>query len=137
MLGDVAPGLAVSRRGNRLAYAVVGSDTNIWRVEGPATGVAPQCSVKFIAFYTAEEMSRTYSPDGKKIAFNSNRSGSMEIWVCDSDGSHPEKLTSFGGPETIRPSWSPDGQQIVFYSDARGHSGYLRHRRGIDAYRSS
>jgi len=51
----------------------------------------------------------------------SYRSGSPEIWLCDSDGSHPEQLTSFGGPATNRPRWSPDGKQIVFYSDAKGN----------------
>jgi len=119
LLGDVAPGLAVSRQGNRLAYAVVRSDTNIWRVEVPATSVAPSAAVKFIPS-TSEEFEPAYSPNGKKIAFTSNRSGSMEIWLCNSDGSHPEKLTSFEGPQTIRPRWSPDGQQVVFYSNAEG-----------------
>jgi len=119
LLGDVASGLAVSRQGNRLAYAVVRSDSNIWRVEVAATGVAPSAPVKFIAS-TSREFEPAYSPDGKKIAFTSNRSGSMEIWVCNSDGSHPEKLTSFEGPQTIRPRWSPGGQQIVFYSNAEG-----------------
>jgi Tol biopolymer transport system component len=119
LLGSVARGLALSRQGNRLAYAVVRSDANIWRVEVPATGVAPSAAVKFIAS-TSIENEPAYSPNGKKIAFTSNRSGSMEIWVCNSDGSHPEKLTSFGGPQTIRPRWSPDGQQIVFYSNAEG-----------------
>jgi eukaryotic-like serine/threonine-protein kinase len=119
LLGSVAPGLAVSRQGNRLAYAAVRSDTNIWRVEVPATGVAPSAAVKFIAS-TSIENEPAYSPNGKKIAFTSHRSGSMEIWVCNSDGSHPEKLTSFGAPQTIRPRWSPDGQQVVFYSNAEG-----------------
>jgi Tol biopolymer transport system component len=119
LLGSVARGLAVSHQGNRLAYAVVRSDTNIWRVEVPGTGVAPSAAVKFIAS-TSEENEPAYSPNGKKIAFTSRRSGSMEIWLCNSDGSHPEKLTSFEGPQTIRPRWSPDGQQIVFYSNAEG-----------------
>jgi serine/threonine protein kinase len=119
LLGSVAPGLAVSRQGNRLAYSIVRSDENIWRVEVPPTGVAPSAAVKFIAS-TSEEFEPAYSPNGKKIAFTSKRSGSMEIWVCNSDRSHPEKLTSFEGPQTIRPRWSPDGQQIVFYSSAKG-----------------
>ncbi len=55
-------------------------------------------AVKFISS-TSDEIEPTYSPNGKQIAFTSRRSGSMEIWVCDSDGSHPEKLTSFGGPQ--------------------------------------
>ena len=38
-----------------------------------------------------------FSPDGKKIVFSSNRTGSFEIWICDSDGSNAQPLTSLGG----------------------------------------
>jgi Tol biopolymer transport system component len=66
---------------------------------------------------TRQDHSPQFSPDGKKIVFASDRSGSDEIWVCDSDGSHPTQLTFFDGPVNGTPRWSPDGQQIVF--DAR------------------
>ena len=61
-----------------------------------------------------------FSPDGKRIAFMSNRSGNWEIWVCDSDGSNPVQLTSFRGASVIFPRWSPDGGRIAFDSDAEG-----------------
>jgi Tol biopolymer transport system component len=57
-----------------------------------------------------------YSPDGKRIAFASDRSGSDEIWVCDNDGSNAVQLTSFGGPYTADPVWSADGKWIYFQS---------------------
>jgi Tol biopolymer transport system component len=61
----------------------------------------------------------------------SDRSGSPEIWVCDSDGSHPKQLTSFRGPLTNRPRWSPDGQKIAFHSDAKGNRDvYVVHADG-------
>jgi Tol biopolymer transport system component len=41
--------------------------------------------------------------------------------VADSDGSNPEKLTSFEGPVATHPRWSPDGQRIAFYGDASGN----------------
>jgi Tol biopolymer transport system component len=50
----------------------------------------------------------------------SNRSGDLEIWVCDSDGSNPVQLTSFRGPHVSTPRWSPDGGRIAFDSDAEG-----------------
>ena len=63
-----------------------------------------------------------FSPDGKKIAFGSDRTGSEEIWISASDGSNPVQLTSFGAPSTGTPKWSPDGKQIAFDSHKVGHS---------------
>jgi Tol biopolymer transport system component len=63
-----------------------------------------------------------YSPDGQRIAFQSNRSGRDEIWISQADGSHPFQLTALharGGS----PRWSPDGQKIAFDSNAAGRWG--------------
>jgi len=62
------------------------------------------------------------SPDGKRIAFESDRSGGHEIWVCNSDGSNPVKVTSFGGSNAGSPRWSPDGRTIAFDSVSKGDS---------------
>jgi len=57
-----------------------------------------------------------YSPDGTKIAWQAHReipSGfwAMNIWIMESDGSDPHKVTS---DHAWRPDWSPDGSQLVF-----------------------
>ena len=52
----------------------------------------------------------SWSPDGQYIAFDSNRDGDWGIYVMDSDGTNPRRLTD-GGAE---PKWSPDGQHIAF-----------------------
>lgn len=57
-----------------------------------------------------------YSPDGKRVLFNSTRSGHAEIWICDSDGANPRQLTFLEDPLTTKGSWSPDGRQIAFMS---------------------
>jgi dipeptidyl aminopeptidase/acylaminoacyl peptidase len=61
-----------------------------------------------------------FSPDGRRVAFASMRSGDTEIWLSDPDGSNTFKLTSMGAQETMCPSWSPDGQQIAFSSNPEG-----------------
>jgi Tol biopolymer transport system component len=61
-----------------------------------------------------------YSPDGERIVFRSNRTGSDEIWTADAAGRSPVRLTSFGGPVTGSPHWSPDGQYLAFDSRPDG-----------------
>jgi Tol biopolymer transport system component/DNA-binding winged helix-turn-helix (wHTH) protein len=59
------------------------------------------------------------SPDGKKLAFMSDRSGPLEIWVSNADGSDAKRLTHLGNCGA--PQWSPDGRWIAF--DSYGQSG--------------
>lgn len=53
------------------------------------------------------------SPDGKKIAFSSDRGGRPMIYTMDEDGSNIKRLT-FDGVYNASPSWSPDGKKIAF-----------------------
>jgi len=63
----------------------------------------------------AESRYASYSPDGKKIVFESNRSGSWGIYLMDADGSNTKALSKDGGDQR-RPSWHPNGEQIIFES---------------------
>lgn len=70
---------------------------------------------------TRGDFAQQISPDGKKIAFQSGRSGSYQIWLCDSDGQNLTQLTSVSGPFGAgTPRWSPDGRQIAFDVHAKG-----------------
>jgi len=106
---------AISRQGNRLAYQVEKSDENIWRIDLREPGHKPGVPVPLISS-TRVESSPAYSSDGKKIAFVSDRSGTYEVWICDSDGSNPTQLTTMGGLPGMVPKWSPDNQKIVFHA---------------------
>jgi Tol biopolymer transport system component len=104
----------ISRQGNRLAAAqILAANSDIWRVQIASVTGQNAAPVKFIAS-TMLENSPQYSPDGQQIAFDSNRSGSREIWVCDREGRNPQKLTDMGVPYTNNPRWSPDGREIAF-----------------------
>ena len=122
---DGASAPAVSRQGNRLVYVANRTDFNIWRVDLRSPGQNPGIPARLIAS-TWQDRDPAYSPDGKRIAFMSNRSGACEIWVCASDGSNPVQLTAFGGPRLYGPKWSPDGQNIAFNATRAGaHDVYV------------
>jgi len=79
---------AISHQGNRRAYVRwTAADEDIWRMEMPGPHGPPSSTTDFISS-TREEAGPQYSPDGKKIAFVSARSGREEVWLCDSDGSN-------------------------------------------------
>jgi TolB protein len=55
-----------------------------------------------------------WSPDGKRVAFASDRGGRYEIWVLDADATNLRQLTFDSPGDTTFPLWSPDGTQILF-----------------------
>jgi len=112
-------GVSASRRGGRLAFLHYRVDTNIWKTSVPPR--ERQALIKLIAS-TREDAAPNISPDGKRLAFGSSRSGSLEIYVSDIDGSNPVQLTSMKAPDTGTPRWSPDGKMIAFDSRLEGHS---------------
>ncbi|MEK7264614.1 MAG: amidohydrolase family protein [Pseudomonadota bacterium] len=75
----------------------------------PVTGGAPTRIAEGLAF----EMQPRFSPDGKKIAFTSDRAGGDNLWIMNRDGSDKRQVTK----ETFRlvsaPDWSADGQYLI------------------------
>jgi Tol biopolymer transport system component len=105
---DDADTLSVSRSGTRLVYQRHLFDYNIWRVGLGDPGRRPGNPVPFISSPKLD-FQPSVSPNGKRIAFVSERTGGREIWMCDADGSNSVQLTSFGATDLFGPRWSPDG----------------------------
>jgi Tol biopolymer transport system component len=61
-----------------------------------------------------------WSPDGRKIAFMSDRDGNREIYVMNADGTGLTRLTN-DDVDDENPSWSPDGNQVAFNRRVLGH----------------
>lgn len=68
----------------------------------------------------ADDLLPVWSPDGKRLAFVSDRDGNMEIYVMNADGSGVTRLTNNSATDGD-PAWSPDGKRIAFDSDRDGN----------------
>jgi dipeptidyl aminopeptidase/acylaminoacyl peptidase len=106
----------VSSRGDELAYSSLSTSLNIWRKDllhpkFPAVELMPSSRAQTDA---------QYSPNGKRIAFSSLRSGTQGVWISADDGSNLVQ-TSNPHDESGSPQWSPDGTKIAFDSRPGGH----------------
>ena len=61
----------------------------------------------------------SFSPDGSKIVFTSDRSGNFDIWLMNSNGTGALQLT-FDGSEQKNPAWAPDGERVAYVSNEGG-----------------
>lgn len=106
---------SVSRRGFRLAFQQIRSASSILEMGTfPNTG-----TVTVTTSNQGRNEGPAISPDGKRLAFMSNRAGTLELWVSGADGSSPSQLTALDGAGT--PRWSPDSKTIAFDSRLNDH----------------
>lgn len=104
--GDGSLLLTLSRSGQADIYKMSADGKNISPLtKGPAGAMNVEPAI---------------SPDGKQVAFSSDRSGRPMIYIMNANGSNPRRIT-FAGKYNSTPSWSPDGKQIAFAGYDKGH----------------
>jgi Tol biopolymer transport system component/DNA-binding winged helix-turn-helix (wHTH) protein len=118
--GEEAASPAIDMKNERIAYVRTHEHMDIWRADLHSDSI-DKTPERFIAS-TRTQMLPQYSPDGTRIAFQSNRSGSTEIWIADADGKNALRITSFNGPLTGAPTWCSDRKHLAFDSRASGAS---------------
>jgi TolB protein len=81
-----------------------------------------------------DDLMGDYSPDGKRIAFVSDRSGSYAVWTMNANGTGLRRLIAHRGKNVAFPRWSPDGTTLLYTSfDASGRKSDFRlHAIGAD-----
>jgi Tol biopolymer transport system component len=113
--GPYAAWPAISSTGDHLVFSRFLQNDDIWRYN-----VGGQMESLIVS--SMKDTNPQFSPDGKRIAFVSDRSGeTSEIWVARADGSGLVQMTNRIGRSQGTPRWSPDGRWIAF--DSQGQDG--------------
>jgi Tol biopolymer transport system component len=84
----------------------------------PETGKPTGAPIEVITT-TREDSRGVWSPDSKTIAFNSDRTGEMNIWLHSIESAQTRQLTKGSGGD-FQANWSPDGSRIAFFSSRTG-----------------
>jgi Tol biopolymer transport system component/DNA-binding winged helix-turn-helix (wHTH) protein len=112
--GNRLSGLTVDGSGTHL---IASSASNHLGIETlPLQGLKVAGDGRRIAYSTASDAQPRFSPDGRWVAFRSDRSGASEIWLADADGENLRQLTHMGAYVAGYPKWSTDSNFLVFHA---------------------
>jgi Tol biopolymer transport system component/DNA-binding winged helix-turn-helix (wHTH) protein len=103
---------SIPSRGDELVYEQEIAKLDIWRVDLKDARHLQKAPVSLVS-EKGNKMRPELSPDGRKIAFESDRLGHWDIWTCSTDGSGCEQVTNLEGTAG-RARWSPNARYIAF-----------------------
>ena len=104
----------VSRDGRQLVYADFTEYANLATLPIPAAGPVSAAAAEPITSGHQSIEGMAVSPDGRRLAFDSDRGGRQAIYLMPRTGGEPE-LLSAGSGDDFMPSWSPDGRELAYY----------------------
>ncbi|MCP4548118.1 MAG: hypothetical protein GY835_16765 [bacterium] len=111
--------LAMARDANILAFTESNEEKNIWEYAPSDSSTAS--SEHMLIASSRFDASASYSNDGTRIAFVSERSGEPQIWIAESDGSHARQMTQFTGVWVHNPFWAPNDSLLAFSNHVGGN----------------
>ena len=95
----------------------------------PAVVAVPERSLRQFTFESGLQKSPTWSPDGRAVAFVSDRAGNSDLWVQALNEPQATQITASPANES-EPDWSPNGQSLVFRSESNGGGLFVVSARG-------
>lgn len=107
----VQPYVSFSPDGQNVVLCAPGPNGSLEIVSVPTSGG----DGTWLTDNAAKDYMPAWSPDGKTIAFVSDRDGQQYIYTMDPDGGNQRRLTDNDFPE-LSPAWSPDGSHLAFFS---------------------
>jgi Tol biopolymer transport system component len=105
---------------DRIAYSMWNTSVGIWSLPFPKSGTASITSGRPITSANERIEDLRLSPDGQWLAFDSDRSGNMDIYKMRLDGTALQQLTR-NTADDFRPSWSPDGRELSYHTWRSGN----------------
>ena len=112
--------MSLSADGRHLAYTIFQSSSNVWAFDLPGTGTITADRGRALTSGSQVVEDIGLSPDGRWMAFASDRGGSQNIWRVPTTGGEPVPVTT-GPGRNMDPEYSPDGTRIVFHSMRNGN----------------
>ncbi|MCX6602788.1 MAG: protein kinase [Acidobacteria bacterium] len=109
-VSDAVNSFAIAKNAWKLAYSIDPSDDNVWRFHLDRPGAA---AMEQVVASTRNDEGGIVSPDGRFLAFLSDRSGSHQIWISRPDGQNPKQITHISDADGVDALWSPDSQSLL------------------------
>src|SRR6186713_1275034 len=110
--------LDLSKDGSTIVFELLGDLYTLPVTGGEATRITSG---------QAYDMQPAFSPDGKRIVFVSDRNGSENVWIANSDGTKPRAVTTSERENYMSPIWTPDGEYVIA---AKGAQLWMYHQDG-------
>ena len=102
-----------------LLVAAVGWLTTIGR-RAPDSAAPPALVTRQLTTSAGFDNSASFSPDGRRLVYSSDRTGRLEIYVRSTEGIAAETQLTNDGGQNLHSAWSPDGKWIAYHSARRG-----------------
>ncbi|HEX3234114.1 MAG TPA: BTAD domain-containing putative transcriptional regulator [Gemmatimonadales bacterium] len=120
--GLSAHSISLSADGRALAYSVFSYTANIWSLDIPEHGEAAEAGARPFTEGTQIIEGISLSPDGRWLAFDSDRDGNQDVYKMPIGGGEAEQLTDSPDDEFVS-TWSGDGKALALHSYHAGSRG--------------